>query len=167
MECIFLLKISFIYFQLCWVFAAWVCSSCEQGLLFSCNAQAPLCSGSSCWGAWARGCTGFSSCCSRALEHRLNSYGAGLSCSEACGVFSNQGWNQCLLHWQADSLPLSHQESPIFLNNNEVEYHQLFSKLSMHSPALVKYLWQQVALQISNSKIIFKKEKINGDFNHL
>ena len=83
----------------------------------------------------------------------------GLSCSEACGIFSNQGLNQGLLHWQADSLPLSHQESPVFLNNNEIEYHQLFSKLSMHSPALIKYLWQQVALQISNSTIIFKKRE--------
>ena len=25
-----------------------------------------------------------------------------------------QGWNPCLLHWQADSLPLSHQGSPDF-----------------------------------------------------
>ena len=41
-----------------------------------------------------------------------------LSCSEACGVFPNQGSNLCLLHWQADSLPLSHQDSPApaFLN---------------------------------------------------
>ena len=27
------------------------------------------------------------------------------------GIFLTQGWNQCLLHWQADSLPLSHQGS--------------------------------------------------------
>ena len=41
-----------------------------------------------------------------------------LSCSEACGVFPNQGSNLCLLHWQADSLPLSPQDSPApaFLN---------------------------------------------------
>ena len=36
----------------------------------------------------------------------------GLSSSTACGVFSNQGSNPCLLLWQADSLPLSHQGSP-------------------------------------------------------
>ena len=24
------------------------------------------------------------------------------------GIFPTQGWNLCLLHWQADSLPLSH-----------------------------------------------------------
>ena len=39
----------------------------------------------------------------------------GLSCSMACGIFPDQGSNPCLLHWQADSLPLSHQESPFSL----------------------------------------------------
>ena len=34
-----------------------------------------------------------------------------LSCSVACGIFLDQGFNPCLLHWQADSLPLSHQGS--------------------------------------------------------
>ena len=28
------------------------------------------------------------------------------------GIFPTQGWNSCLLHWQADSLSLSHQGSP-------------------------------------------------------
>ena len=36
----------------------------------------------------------------------------GLSSSEACGIFLDQGLNPCLLHWQADSLPLSHEGSP-------------------------------------------------------
>ena len=36
----------------------------------------------------------------------------GLSCSTACGVFLGQGLNLCLLHWLADSLPLSHRRSP-------------------------------------------------------
>ena len=35
-----------------------------------------------------------------------------LSCSTARGIFPDQGSNPCLLHWQADSLPLSHQGSP-------------------------------------------------------
>ena len=35
-----------------------------------------------------------------------------LSCSSACGIFLDQGSNPCLLHWQVDSLPLSHQGSP-------------------------------------------------------
>ena len=36
----------------------------------------------------------------------------GLRCPEACGIFPGQGLNSCLLHWQADSLPTSHQGSP-------------------------------------------------------
>jgi len=53
----------------------------------------------------------FRSCSSQALEHRLGSCG-GLRCSLACGIFLDQGWNQCLLNWEAASLPLSHQEKP-------------------------------------------------------
>ena len=40
----------------------------------------------------------------------------GLSCSVACGIFPDQGLNPCLLHWQADSLPLSHQGSPALIS---------------------------------------------------
>ena len=36
-----------------------------------------------------------------------------LSCPRACGIFPDQESNPCLLHWQVDSLPLSHQESPM------------------------------------------------------
>ena len=38
-----------------------------------------------------------------------------LSCPEACGIFLDQGLNPCLLHWQEDSLPLSHQGIPLSL----------------------------------------------------
>ena len=38
-----------------------------------------------------------------------------LPCSVACGIFLDQGLNPCLQHWQADSLPLSHQGSPLKL----------------------------------------------------
>ena len=34
------------------------------------------------------------------------------SCSVTCGIFPDQGLNPCLLDWQVDSLPLSHQGSP-------------------------------------------------------
>ena len=36
-----------------------------------------------------------------------------LRCSEACGLILDQGLHPCLLHWQADSLPLSRQGSPM------------------------------------------------------
>ena len=35
-----------------------------------------------------------------------------LRCSVACGILLDQGLNPCLLHWQADSSPVSHQGSP-------------------------------------------------------
>ena len=42
------------------------------------------------------------------VEHMLWNVGSGvvahgLSCPAECGVFLDQRWNPCLLHWQADS----------------------------------------------------------------
>ena len=42
----------------------------------------------------------------------LSSYGTWAECSIACGIFLDQGSNSHFLHWQVDSLPLSHQGSP-------------------------------------------------------
>ena len=42
-------------------------------------------------------------------KHGLGSCGAWLRCSAACAIFPDQGLNPYLLHWQADSLQLSHQ----------------------------------------------------------
>jgi len=36
-----------------------------------------------------------------------------LSCSAACGIFPIKDQNLCLLHWQAEFLPLSHQGKPV------------------------------------------------------
>ena len=47
------------------------------------------------------------------LEHGLSSWGDGLSSSKACGALQDQGSNLYHLHRQVDSLPLSHQGSPI------------------------------------------------------
>ena len=99
-------------------YCAWSFSSCyEQELLSSCCAWA-YCSGFSCCGAWTL-------CELQLLQHAgsvgeapgLQSTGSiamvqGLSCPAAFGVFLDQGTNPCLLHWRADSSPLSHQGSP-------------------------------------------------------
>ena len=47
-----------------------------------------------------------------------------LSCSVACGILPDQGSNLCLLYWQTESLPLSHQESPVsfFLTQKTILY---------------------------------------------
>ena len=86
-------------------------SSCgERGLLFVAVCGLLIAVASLCCRAWALGAwasvvvpCGLSSSSSRALEHRLSSCGAGLSCSEACGIFPDQGSNPCPLHWQVDS----------------------------------------------------------------
>ena len=49
------------------------------------------------------------------MQHHFFFFSCGmqtLSCSAACGIFSDQGSNPCPLHWQADSQPLCHQGSP-------------------------------------------------------
>ena len=50
-----------------------------------------------------------------------------LSCSVAGGIFSDQESNPCLLHWQADVLPLSQQ--------GEVQLLDLFNMSFMLSGA--------------------------------
>ena len=42
----------------------------------------------------------------------------GLSCFVVCGMFPDRGLNPCLLHRQVDSLPLSHQGSPMFVRDD-------------------------------------------------
>jgi len=44
-----------------------------------------------------------------------------LSCSMARGIFPDQRSHPCFLHWQVDSLPLSHQRSPHHLLNMVLE----------------------------------------------
>ena len=81
----------------------------EWGLLSRYGAQASHCGSFSCCGARTVGCValiiealGLGSTASVVVAHRL-------SCSKACGIFPDLGRNSCLLRWQADSLPLSHQ----------------------------------------------------------
>ena len=44
----------------------------------------------------------------------------GLSDSAACGILPDEGSKPCLLLWQADSLPLSHQGSPIYFLKSSI-----------------------------------------------
>ena len=64
------------------------------------GAQASHHRGLSCWRSTDSRCAG-----SVIVAH-------GRSCSASCGIFPDQGSNPCPLHWQADSQPLRHQESP-------------------------------------------------------
>ena len=88
-------------------------SSLLLGLFSSCGAQASYCSGFSCWGARALELKDFSNCGLQSTGLVVAAHGP--SCSGACRIFPDQGSNTCLLHWQADSLPPSHQGSPLGL----------------------------------------------------
>ena len=96
----------------CYVQALFSCS--EWGLLSSCGVRASHCGRFSCCRALPlEHCLWSTTSGALALEHWLWSTGSvlvhGLSCSLACTIFLDQVWNLCLLPWQADSLPLSHQ----------------------------------------------------------
>ena len=84
----------------------------ELGLLRSCSVWASHCSDFSCCRAQSPGYSGFSSCGSRAGNTGSIVVAYRLGCFTACGSLPKQGSNPCLLHWQANFLPLSHQGSP-------------------------------------------------------
>ena len=97
-------------------------SGCS-GLPCSCSARVSPCGSFFGCGAEVLGHAGavgltprLCSCSSQALEHKLSGCGHGLSCSMASGFFLDQGLNPCLLYWQVDSLPLSHQGSWIIIH---------------------------------------------------
>ena len=116
----FFLIISFTYLWLCWVFVAmWALSNCSE------LAYSPAASFSFRWPPLLQ------------LPRSVHNSCAWLRCPTACGIFPDQGWNLCLLHWQADSLPLSLQGSPIF---------KLLSTL------LPSFSWD-IAVKILHSKI--------------
>ena len=70
---------------------------------------------------------GLGSCDSWALNTGSVVVAHGLSCSAACGIFLDQELNSCLLHWQADSLPLSQVSG---YQGSLVLYFQSFEELS-------------------------------------
>ena len=122
--------------------------------LFSCGAEAYHCRAFSCWwaqGAWAstivaHGLSGWVhwplGTGSKAVVHRL-------SCSIAFGIFLDQGSNLCLLHWQANSSPLSTREALkiIFL-----ERHHKSDKNSSQPSLYSWYLkWHHLGLHSSSS----------------
>ena len=92
----------FIYFWVCWVFVS------VRGLspvAASGGRSSSRCAGLSLSRPLPLRSTGSRRAGSVIVAH-------GPSCSAACGIFPDQGSNQCPLHWQADSQPLRHQGSP-------------------------------------------------------
>ena len=96
-----------IYFWLCWL-----CCCAGFSPVAGCGLLLLLSPGSRVSGLqWLQHVGSGAPLGSRAQAQQL--WCTGLSWSVACGIFKDQGWNLCLLHWQADTLPLSHQGSPI------------------------------------------------------
>ena len=68
-----------------------------------------------------------------------------LSCSEACGIFLDQGSNPCPLHWQADSYLLDHHGNPTFSFLLSMMIENLGSVLRLSrlklQPLCIVWLW--------------------------
>ena len=73
----------------------------------NCGAWASHGSGFSCCRAWVPGRMGSGAGAPRRQSSDSVVVAHGLGCSATCGIFPDQGKNPCLLHWRADSLPLS------------------------------------------------------------
>ena len=96
-------------FRCSWTFS----SSCKQRVLSSCGMQLLIVVASLVAEHRLQGMPA-----SVVVIHGLQSTGSiavvhGLFCPTACGIFLDQGSNQCPLQWQADSLPPSHHGSPL------------------------------------------------------
>ena len=110
------------------------------------------------WGSWAP-------------EHRLG------SSSAAHGIFPDLRQNQFLLHWQADSLPPSHQGSPnSYLFRSCLPEKTMIAKDEHLSPlpalgrVLLKYKNKQTNKKPSTFHLLFKKMKLdlkNASLLHL
>ena len=74
----------------------------------------------------------------------------GLSCFMTCGIFLDQGLNRnpCLLHQQVNSLPLSHQGSPLLSLSS-------FSSQSF-SCIIQVYLTSRVGSRVKNAQFSFQ-----------
>ena len=78
------------------------------------------------------------------MQHKLQSAGSvvvahGLCCSGVCRIFLHQGSNPCLLNWEADSLPLSHQGNPISSHSNTAHLNLSLLWLSLEFREVTKF----------------------------
>ena len=126
-------------------------SSCGQwGLSSNWGVRSSHCGGFSCCRSWALGmqpsvvaACGFSRCAPRLLSTGsvvVVLLSSGISCLETCGIFLAQGSNLCLLHWQVNSLPLSHQGSPIVIFVHSFIFIIFLLSIFCHSLNLIQFI---------------------------
>ena len=74
------------------------------------------------------------------------------------GIFPSQGSNPCLLHWQADSLPLSHQGRPQKLAKTTFKIClAVFLKTKPYNPAIsLLSIYEEKRVPRLNKKITHK-----------
>ena len=67
------------------------------------------------------------------------------------GIFPSQGSNPCLLHWQADSLPLHHLESPSTVSH---DWNSMVSWLILPYSVKITYQvkWADVLIEVLKAK---------------
>ena len=122
-----------------------------------------------CW-AWASDYSDFSGCGAQALGQasavaapELQSTNSivvayGLSCSTACGIFLDQGSNWYLSHWQADSLPLSHQGSRCILFFDVI----VFNMLNYMYVCVYKEYWPLVSFLVYKCSRLLRKVPVDS-----
>ena len=77
----------------------------------------------------------------------------GFVCPEAYGIFPDLGWNLSMsLHWQADSIPLSNQESPASLFDFRI-------KLTFFHIDQCRWSWQTWRNKPQSISCLKKKKK--------
>ena len=109
-----------LYYLLCLAVLGLCCSGFSLVVASgSYSLAASHCCGFSCCGAPAVGCVGFSGCYVGSVFAAWGLQSTDsiimvqeLSCSATSGISPDQGSNPCLLQWQPDPSPLSHQRSP-------------------------------------------------------
>ena len=79
----------------------------------------------------------------------------GLFAPQPVGIFPDQGYKLFLMHWQADSLPLSHQGNPLtvfppkFLPWNGMSSHQVCFRVNvLGSPSLAVFLLLRQSISV-------------------
>ena len=77
----------------------------------------------------------------------------GLSCSVGCDIFPDQGSNTCFLNWQEDSLPVSHQGSPMWTLLERIAVHHSM-KLAKCLAYIKKCLLNEWVKEFPDSEIL-------------
>lgn len=95
----------------------------------------------SCCRAWTRGLPGFRACGTGRCLTRSGGVAHRLDCPCACGFFLGQGLDLHALHWEMDSLPLSHEGSYFSLGKSRRKQPKGLGR-SGPCPSLTGY-WEQ------------------------